>query len=181
MYFYFRLLVFIFIFYLPCITTAKLVNDTEIIYQEIQWEELIPTSWNPEKIFEGINIDDYSDDDPRLENLLQLMTEEWNNAPANHEIAGQSIKIPGFVVPLDWDESGRLEEFLLVPYFGACIHVPPPPANQIIYIHSEQPLINIELMDIVWVYGELEIMSFESGTMGTSGYRMNATKVEIYQ
>jgi hypothetical protein len=50
---------------------------------------------------------------------------------------GQNIRLPGYIVPLEVSEEGRTTEFLLVPYFGACIHVPPPPSNQIVHVKSE--------------------------------------------
>ncbi len=50
-----------------------------------------------------------------------------------NELNGSKVKIPGFVIPLEGDDKA-VTEFLLVPYFGACIHVPPPPPNQIIYV-----------------------------------------------
>lgn len=179
----FRLLICIFLLNLGMtqITAAQSTSSTQIVYREIEWEELIPSSWHPEKIFEGINIDDYEDNDPRLTGLLEQMVEEWNNAPANIDLEGLFIKIPGFIVPLDWDENGGLKELLLVPYFGACIHVPPPPANQIIYIHLEEPLKDLGLMDTIWVYGELKIMTHNSGSMGTSGYMVETHKIEPYR
>ena len=60
--------------------------------------------------------------------MLKKMRDVWDNAPVNTAIVGQQVRIPGFVVPLE-DTKDGMKEFLLVPYFGACIHSPPPPAN----------------------------------------------------
>jgi len=59
------------------------------------------------------------------------------DAPVVQELNNVEVKLPGYIVPLDLDEDYRVNEFLLVPYFGACIHVPPPPPNQIIYVKAE--------------------------------------------
>jgi hypothetical protein len=150
-------------------------------YREATWEELIPASWHPEKIFEKFELDKFSDNDPRADKVLETFNEAWKNAPANQILQGRRIKIPGFVVPLDWENDARLREFLLVPYFGACIHVPPPPANQIIYVKTDAPLEGIRLMDIVWVYGTISVERNDSGDMGASSYGMKLDKVEPYK
>ena len=79
------------------------------------------------------------------------------------QLIGKSIKIPGFAVPLVEDESGNeggfeyIKEFLLVPVYGMCIHVPPPPPNQVIHIILEKPVHFETLLYAVWVTGILEI------------------------
>ncbi len=54
----------------------------------------------------------------------------------NKSLDGATVRLPGFIVPLEGVKSGDVSEFLLVPYFGSCIHVPPPPPNQIVYVHT---------------------------------------------
>ena len=61
----------------------------------------------------------------------------WDNASVLKTLDGQTVKIPGYVVPLEAIQDA-MREFLLVPYFGACIHSPPPPANQIVHV-TEHP------------------------------------------
>ena len=79
------------------------------------------------------------------------------------QLIGTSIKIPGFAVPLVEDEGGDeggfeyVKEFLLVPVYGMCIHVPPPPPNQVIHIILEKPVHFETLLYAVWVTGILEI------------------------
>ncbi len=79
------------------------------------------------------------------------------------QLIGKSIKIPGFAVPLVEDEGGYdggfeyVKEFLLVPVYGMCIHVPPPPPNQVIHIILEKPVHFETLLYAVWVTGILEI------------------------
>ena len=92
-------------------------------------------------------------------------------------LTGRAVRLPGFVVPLDETPAG-LTSFLLVPYFGACIHTPPPPANQIVHVHAKTP-VKSRTMDAVWVRGTLKIERAAS-SMGTSGYRLDAVGVEPY-
>ena len=74
------------------------------------------------------------------------------------QLMGKSIKIPGFAVPLEGDDGFEyVKEFLLVPTFGACIHVPPPPPNQVIYVILDKPVYFEKLMYAVWVSGIVEI------------------------
>jgi hypothetical protein len=105
-------------------------------YREITWEDLVPKDWDPAKEFKQANIGLMKDGDPRATEMLKRMREAWNNAPTNNELDGVAIRLPGYLVPLD--ESGNgIKEFLLVPYFGACIHTPPPPANQIVLVQPQ--------------------------------------------
>ena len=74
------------------------------------------------------------------------------------KLIGKSIKIPGFAVPLEGDDGFEyIDEFLLVPYFGACIHVPPPPPNQVIHVILNEP-VHFEVISFaIWITGILEI------------------------
>ena len=147
-------------------------------YTEITWENLIPPTWDPAKVFDKFNFDKFNDDDPRADKALKEFQTLWSNAPANKELGGKLVRIAGFVAPLDFLGGDQLSEFLLVPYFGACIHVPPPPANQIVYVILEKPM-GIQMMDTVMVYGKLEIEKSESD-IGDAGYRIKAVAVEPY-
>ncbi|MEM9266972.1 MAG: DUF3299 domain-containing protein [Cyanobacteria bacterium P01_F01_bin.13] len=66
-----------------------------------------------------------------------------------------TVQLSGYALPLTWNQAEQVTEFLLVPYVGACIHVPPPPPNQIIYIQPEQPLTVPGMFTPVVVEGEL--------------------------
>ena len=73
-------------------------------------------------------------------------------------LVGESIKIPGFAVPLEGDDGFEyIDEFLLVPYFGACIHVPPPPPNQVIHVILDEPVYFEVISFAIWITGILEI------------------------
>jgi hypothetical protein len=144
------------------------------------WEELVPSDWDPGKIFQELQLDTMADDDPRADEAVKKFTEMWNQAPINPKISGRSIKIPGFLVPLDF-ESRQIEEFFLVPYFGACIHSPPPPPNQIIYVKAQNPAKGLEAMDVVWVSGTITAERYSSEDLGQAGYSLSAEDVEPYR
>jgi len=93
------------------------------------------------------------------------------------ELNGQSIRIPGFMVPFDINQSNEVTEFLLVPYFGACIHVPPPPPNQIVYVTSDEAV--PFGWEPVWLEGVLETTRHDNN-MGNAAYTLNLTKLEPY-
>lgn len=95
------------------------------------------------------------------------------------KLEGKMVRIPGFVVPLD-DFQDEGAEFLLVPYYGACVHTPPPPPNQIVMVGmSGKKAIKLNLFDAVWLSGRLKIASVES-PYGTVGYQLEGLKVEPY-
>jgi uncharacterized protein len=145
--------------------------------RQITWEELVPKDWDPAKEFKGMDLSSLNDGDPRANELLMKMQEVSNNAPTNPAMNGAEIKIPGFIVPLE-EAKGEVTEFLLVPYFGACIHTPPPPANQILHVVTPKGA-KFRAMDTVWVTGKLQTLRNDS-MMGVSGYHVNATSVTKY-
>ncbi|MBX3636184.1 MAG: DUF3299 domain-containing protein [Rubrivivax sp.] len=145
----------------------------------ITWEDLVPRDWDPFKDFKDLNFQMLDDGDPRAMELLKRMRKVWDEAPVNEALAGQLIRLPGFIVPLEDSREG-LKEFLLVPYFGACIHSPPPPANQIIHVVPARPARGLRSMDAVWVSGPLALDRVDSH-MGMAGYRIAATEVAPYK
>lgn len=148
-------------------------------YKEIGWDELVPKDWNPLAMMQGFNLDEMDDNDPRAMELIEKMRRVWDEAPVKSSLNGARIRIPGYLVPLD-AQRGQLKEFLLVPYFGACIHTPPPPANQIIHGVAAKPLGNVELMAAVWISGTLETVRSET-EFGASGYRLKAENMTLYK
>jgi hypothetical protein len=147
-------------------------------YQEIRWDALMPPDWDPMAGLKELDLAKLDDSDPRAMEALERLRKEWSKAPVNPAMNGARVRIPGFIVPLEGSR-GKLREFLLVPYFGACIHVPPPPANQVIHVKSAKPL-PFESMEAVWVSGVIE--TFHAPTqMGDAGYRMTADAVSVFK
>ena len=145
----------------------------------IGWEQLIPAGWDPYKDLKALNLDTLQDNDPKADEALKKMRKMWDNAPINPLILGESVRLPGYVVPLE-DLAAGIKEFLLVPYFGACVHSPPPPANQIVHVLLDKPAKNLRLMDVVWVNGPLSATKTDSH-MGVASYRIDAKAVTPYQ
>jgi len=98
----------------------------------------------------------------------------------NKALDGQRVRLPGFVVPLERDSAGKVTEFLLVPYFGACIHVPPPPPNQLVFVRARSPLTLDSVDSAVWVTGQLSI-SVKASRLGAAAYTLIATELEAYK
>ena len=141
----------------------------------ITWDALVPAGWDPFKDFKDLNFQTLDDGDPRATAMLKKMRDVWDNAPVNSALVGQLVRIPGFVVPLE-DSKDGLKEFLLVPYFGACVHSPPPPANQIVHVLPKSPAKGLRSMDAVWISGTLTTGRTDS-YMGAAGYRIEAVSV----
>lgn len=96
------------------------------------------------------------------------------------ELDGKEVELPGFVVPLTYDANEAVTEFFLVPYFGACIHVPPPPPNQIIFVSYPEGLPLASIFEPYTVQGKLST-SITSNDTALSAYRLDAAAVELYQ
>jgi len=96
------------------------------------------------------------------------------------ELDGLNVRLPGYVVPLDFSSDGEYTEFLLVPYFGACLHTPPPPPNQIVYIKSDPATKVASIYEPVWVEGLMKTGQFESET-GDSAYELTLSSLEAYE
>ena len=143
--------------------------------RSIGWEQLIPAGWDPYKDLKALNLDGLKDNDPKADEALKKMRQMWDNAPINPMILGQSVRLPGFMVPLE-DLPEGTKEFLLVPYFGACVHSPPPPANQIVHVVLDKPTKRFRLMDTLWVTGALSATKTDSH-MGVASYRLDAKLV----
>jgi uncharacterized protein len=151
-------------------------------FRELRWEELVPKDWDPMKEFRDKGIggpegSGLSDSDPRAQELMKRLRELWDAAPTVPAMNNQQVKLPGFVVPLDETPAG-LSSFLLVPYFGACIHTPPPPSNQIVHVVAKTPA-KVRTMEPVWVRGLLKTER-NASAMGASSYRLEAVAVEPY-
>lgn len=144
----------------------------------INWNALVPAGWDPYKDYKNLDLASLSDSDPRANALLAQMRKAWDHAPVNAALVGQVVRIPGYVVPLEEGKAG-MTEFLLVPYFGACVHTPPPPSNQVIHVLPQTPAKDLRSMDTVWVTGVLSTVQTDS-YMGSASWRLAASGVAPY-
>lgn len=148
-------------------------------YPEIKWEALIPKGWDPSRDFKNLDLGKLQDSDPRAMEALEKLKALWDNAPTEPAHNGKKIRLAGYVLPLE-RRGDKVIEFLLVPYYGACIHTPPPPANQIIHAKSAKPLAGVKMMEAIWVYGTLTVQRGET-TWGVAGYRLTVDRIAPYE
>ncbi len=99
--------------------------------------------------------------------------------PVVPALNGQQVKLPGYIVPLEVGDDGKVTQFLLVPYFGACIHVPPPPANQIVFVRYAEGVLLDALYQPFWIEGPLSTTA-ASSDIAEAGYSMQANRVYPY-
>jgi len=96
------------------------------------------------------------------------------------ELDGRTISIPGFVVPLEFDAAHRVTRFFLVPYFGACIHFPPPPPEQMIYVVMPKGFALKSMYDAFTLTGRIKVGGKRSATTGTANYTLLASAIAPY-
>lgn len=138
---------------------------------EIAWEDLIPPGLPyPEIIGEG-----YMD----VEADFWAPVFDENATKLNEDLNGKLIRMPGFILPLEIRPEG-LRDFVLVPYLGACIHVPPPPPNQLVFVTTEKPWPTDEMWDAVWVTGKLITQPVDT-EVAEVGYTLEASEIEVYE
>lgn len=169
--------------------SSVMANDSDSNYQEIEWVSLIPEDdlkllLNPPdyigEILDGSAMDVLQDNaipgaDPE---------DEYQRALSSTRIIesfdGKKIRIPGFIVPLEVTDDQSVTEFFLVPYFGACLHMPPPPPNQMIHVEVQQGFPLDSLYDAFWLEGTLSAQ-VNSNELGTAAYALSLDNMTIYQ
>lgn len=147
-------------------------------WPEIKWEALIPKGWDPAADFKKLDLSKLQDADPRAIEAMEKLKQAWDDAPSEPSLNNRKGRIAGFVLPLE-RQGDKVTEFLIVPYFGACIHTPPPPANQIIHARSAKPLAEVKMMEPLWTYGTFRVERGDT-SWGTAGYRLTVDRVEPY-
>lgn len=139
--------------------------------REIMWDDLIPPGVAYSEIIGEGFVDEVND----LWNPIY----DANAIKLNEALDGVLIRMPGYVIPLEVNSKG-VTDFVLVPYVGACIHVPPPPANQLVMVTTDRPWPSNQLWDPVWVTGVMNTKLQASG-LGQTGYTISAEEIEIYE
>lgn len=112
--------------------------------------------------------------------LLGQLNYESGEAPDSlKRLDGRRVQVPGFIVPLD-DAMEEGAEFLLVPYYGACVHTPPPPPNQMAFVTMRGGRsVKLALFDAVWMEGTLRIVDYDS-PYGQVGFTIEGTSMRPY-
>ena len=159
-------------------------------FKTIEWTDLMPKEdiealENPPSYV--TEVEDGSEEDKisgQLQNAISAATNDrYQQALVStrviQEMDGKAIRLPGFIVPLEFDEEQTITQFFLVPFFGACIHLPPPPPNQIILVDYPKGIQLEALYDPFWVSGVIKVELVENAT-ATAAYTMRMYHFEPY-
>lgn len=106
-------------------------------------------------------------------------SEALQSFDVNPDLVNKRILIPGFIVPTAYNDERKVTEFFLVPFFGACIHLPPPPPNQIIHVSYERGVQLENFYDAHVVHGTLK-SEVVRNDLANSAYTLEAEGVSIY-
>ncbi|GAB4169804.1 MAG: DUF3299 domain-containing protein [Wenzhouxiangellaceae bacterium] len=140
-------------------------------YRELEWADLMPQ------------------EEMQMWMDLQMNVDHTGSGPSStvfqsfatiQALDGQKVRLPGFVVPVETTPDGQLSEFFLVPFFGACIHVPPPPANQIVYARLAEPIPMVNIWDAFWMEGTLHVEQVSNAT-AQAAYTMDVDRLRRYE
>ncbi|MGF1553503.1 MAG: DUF3299 domain-containing protein [Paracoccaceae bacterium] len=139
---------------------------------ELAWEDLIPGGRDPmRQTFQDLGLNDAG-------KLLGLVDEQ-SLAAVTRAYDGKRVRLPGYMVPMGYDGTG-VSDFLLVPYVGACIHVPPPPPNQIVMVTATAPYEVSGYFEPIWVTGTMQTQSVET-ELAEVGYVIADGEVAPYE
>lgn len=166
---------------------ATLVHGQDL--REVNWLELLPPTDRDALLSQPAvqhGADASNDARPKLGGNLgaksmsdQEVSVAWQSTNIVPEFDQLNVKIPGFVVPLEFDAAQNVTEFFLVPYFGACIHTPPPPPNQIIYVEVPGGFSLKSIYEPYYVEGTIAV-TMTHKEIGISAYSMVASQVTLY-
>jgi len=168
----------------------KLLDSSEE-YNTIEWTQLIPqddleallnqpdflSAIEDGSAEDQLNSEIKSDIGDTPESAYQRALVSANVVP---DFDSQNIRLPGFIVPLEFDEDFVVTEFFLVPYFGACLHSPPPPPNQIVYVKHSEGIKLESLEQPFWISGLLTTVG-EVNDTAHAAYSMTAKGIELYE
>ncbi len=143
---------------------------------ELEWDNLVPGN-----TLSAIDLSEpWTLGEQRLAAIDHTKIPEQNEnkepAPLVTEYNNKKVKIAGYMVPLDFDAT-KVKEFLLVPYVGACIHVPPPPGNQIIYVQSKKGIPVYDIYTPIYVTGVIQSGEFKTNIAVEIGYNLQVENV----
>lgn len=187
---FFRLIIFVFILVITLYSAHAFARDTKE-YLEIEWTALMPSDdlealLNAPDFFDEIEEGSRNDsldmlltgdpEDPRTARYLQAL----GSINIVQEYDQKRIRIPGFIVPLTSDEKQNINEFFIVPYFGACLHLPPPPPNQILHVKTDKKVRLNGLQDAFWFEGQIKIET-TTNLLGKSAYTLQLENIRPYE
>lgn len=158
-------------------------------FMSAEWVDLIPKDDLDALLNPPDYIDDIAEnsDEDQLNEIFQAIDNDTNDRYQQALVSTRvieasdnlAIKIPAFIVPLEFDDEQNVTQFFMVPFFGACIHMPPPPPNQTIFVDYPQGFKLESLTDPYWISGILKTSLVEN-EMATAAYTMEVHAFEPY-
>ena len=137
--------------------------------RELDWLELMPKD-EVDALMEA----------PTVVHEGSFKQQQTGSFRAIKELDGLKVRIAGYIVPVEVDGDNMMSEFFIVPYFGACIHVPPPPPNQIILARLAKAIPVTEIYDAYWIEGTLNVEKAENDIAATA-YTLTTDKVTLWE
>ena len=168
------------------------LNPTQAAnYEEIDWVALMPEDDLSALLNRPEFLNDIADgsaadsvDDFASKQLEDEQAQRYQQALVSTRVIeafeGKAIRTPGFIVPLEQNDEQKATAFFVVPYFGACLHMPPPPPNQILYVEYKEGIAVENLYDPYWFEGTVKIDNHESA-LGTSAYSLVLDSFALYE
>jgi hypothetical protein len=157
--------------------TARAHGADEAPAADPAWLRLLPPGWDPQHFVDELGLEAMGDMDPEAQEALQKLRAIWDAAPPNPLVAGEQVTLAGFMVPVQ-PRAPQIDAFVLLPYFGACIHAPAPPANQMVRVVPATPIpATARGNSAVIVTGVLRLESSPSN-LGVVAYGIREAKVE---
>jgi len=138
-------------------------------YIDLEWDDLLPEG----EVAQSSVLQDFID---HTKSGLMSSQPAYNGVRGDWN--GKTVRIPGFIVPIDYSGTG-VTAFILVPFVGACVHVPPPPANQLVFVTTEKPYETAGLYEPVNVIGMFGTASTRT-QLAEVAYALSADRIEPY-
>ena len=161
-------------------TNPEPLSSPIIDFQNLEWGDLVPADSKPDKIMAKYQqaIDDAPEGSKEERVLYEKIMGELNSAGPNLSLNGQKVRLPGFISPLETN-GDLVGDFLLVPYYGSCIHSPPPPVNQTVMVSPGEGIPLSKISRPVWVIGEIEVDEVTTD-LATASYQIKNAQIEAY-
>lgn len=161
------------------------LSDDEVAEDvvEVKWADLIPADFEPpENPFNSMTqeeIDKLLDGSPESNARLDELQAAFEYAPVVESLDGLRVKLAAYVTPLEFDGQLKMSEMLLVPWMGACIHTPPPPANQVVFAEAGETIELQNAYDPIFAIGTLHVDTVSSD-LAEAGYRLEIDRILPY-
>lgn len=139
--------------------------------RELDWLEMLPAD-ELDALQNG--------DGPEVDHDGERQMPQFGTFRTVDSVLDTPVRLPGYVVPLGTAQDGRLTEFLFVPYYGACIHVPPPPPNQIVHVVLASPIAMPDMYSPFFLAGTLRAERVNDALAG-SAYTMQHPELRPYE